>query len=44
MTTYIYILGYIKLELDIEFGFKFPISVVDVIAIKLASINTTNSS
>lgn len=39
MTTYTYILAYMKLELDMEFGFKSPISEVDVIAKRLASVN-----
>lgn len=43
MTTYTYILAYIKLELDMEFGFKPPISEVDVMAKGLASINDNNS-
>ena len=43
MTTYTYVLAYIKLELDIEFGFKPPIFEADVIAKRLASINANNS-
>lgn len=43
MTTYTYAFVYLKQELDIEFGFKPPISEVDVIAIRLASINANSS-